>query len=208
MAGPSFEPGRPTAPQTLFTSAPVATAGLPPGVRGKLEAILEYTDAKHRQVPLFQERYAANSERGDAERRLARLVAHPHDNNGFGLRATDVRVIQRKKLVEELTATAQRLHARYERTSAAWEVAAARAIERRDMAKSDRTARPLRIHPSQNRSWRRARICWMASNVFGGALVNYKPTRTASGPHRSHRRTPSNACAQPSRVWRRWGRQW
>jgi hypothetical protein len=89
MAG--FEPGRPSAPSILYTPAPVSSALLPKVVAEKFEAILECVDTLHRQVPLFEERHAANSERGDAERRLARLLAHPHhsgggDGVGFGLR--------------------------------------------------------------------------------------------------------------------------
>jgi hypothetical protein len=49
------------------------------------------------------------------------LLAHRH-SGGFGLREDDVRVVQRQKLVEEMTIAAQRLNARYERTSAASQV--------------------------------------------------------------------------------------
>jgi hypothetical protein len=53
---------------------------------------------------------------------LERLLAHPHDG-GFNLREDDVRVVQQKKLVEERTIAAQRLNARYERTSTASQIA-------------------------------------------------------------------------------------
>jgi hypothetical protein len=76
----------------------------------------------YRQVPRFEERHEANTARGDAQRRLARLLTHPHDG-GFNLREDDVRVVQQQKLVEELTIAAQRINARYERTSAASQVA-------------------------------------------------------------------------------------
>ena len=95
MAGPSFEPGRPTEPTILFKPAPVASAGLPKGVREKLKAILEHADALYRQVPLFEERHETNTARRDAQRRLERLLAHPHDG-GFNLREDDVRMVQQK----------------------------------------------------------------------------------------------------------------
>jgi hypothetical protein len=62
----------------------------------------------YRQVPLFEERHEANTARGDAQRRLERLLAHPHDG-GFNLREDDVRVVQQQKLVEELIIAARDL---------------------------------------------------------------------------------------------------
>ena len=73
----AFEPGRPTEPQPLFTSAPASSAGLPKGVLDDLETLSEHVDALHPQVPLFEERHTLNTARGDAQRRLDRLLAHP-----------------------------------------------------------------------------------------------------------------------------------
>jgi hypothetical protein len=120
MAGPAFEPGQPSGPVTLFTGTPAATAALPPGVVERLETIRELADAAHRQMPLIDERQEVNGARGDAERRLARLLAHPHQA-GFNLPETDVRVIQQRRVLDEATIAAQRINDRYARAAAEWE---------------------------------------------------------------------------------------
>ena len=122
----AFEPGQPSEPVSLFTGAPAATAALPPGVVEKLEMIREHADAAHRQLPLAEERIEANTARGDAQRRLDRLLAHPHDNNGgvgggFALRRDDPRVLAQEKLLAELTTAAQRLDDRYRRAIELWQ---------------------------------------------------------------------------------------
>ncbi len=50
---------------------------------------------------------------------LDRLLAHPHDG-GFGLRESDVRVIQQRRQVEELNAAAERLRTEHEHAIAQW----------------------------------------------------------------------------------------
>jgi hypothetical protein len=88
--------------------------GLPKGVAEKLLAIADFADAAHRQMPLHEERHEANTARGDAQRRLDRLLAHPHDSGGgggagFGLREDDARVVHQRRLVEEATAAVKRI---------------------------------------------------------------------------------------------------
>jgi hypothetical protein len=120
MPGPSLEPGRPTEPHTLFTGIPASTAALPPGVVENLEKIREHADATHRQMPLAEERSEANMARAEAERRLQRLLAHPHEG-GFNLHETDVRVREQRKLLDQLTIAAKRLDDRYRKVSEAWQ---------------------------------------------------------------------------------------
>src|SRR4029453_822744 len=75
----------------------------------------------NRERPLWEERSAANTERIQAEQRLTRLQAHQREG-GFNLPDDDVRVIQQRRLIEELPATYQRLE-RHERAAAAWQPA-------------------------------------------------------------------------------------
>ena len=126
MAKPRFERGEPLAPQALITGTPVPSAGLPTGVVERLETIREHADSAHRKAPTIEERQAVNGERGNAERRLARLLAHPHENPGgsgagFGLRDDDVRVVEQRRVLDEATIAAQRINNRYERAIAEWQ---------------------------------------------------------------------------------------
>ena len=99
----AFEAGRETGPVSLFTRARTPTVGLPNGVAAKLLSVQELADAAHRQMPLFEERHEANTARGDAQRRLDRLLAHQSDD-GFHLDPSDTRVTAQQCLVEEATA--------------------------------------------------------------------------------------------------------
>ena len=119
----AFEAGRETGPVSLFTRARTPTVGLPNGVAAKLLSVQELADAAHRQMPLFEERHEANTARGDAQRRLDRLLAQQSDD-GFHLDPSDTRVTAQQRLVEEATAAAKRLNDRYQRTSQAYRAAA------------------------------------------------------------------------------------
>jgi hypothetical protein len=125
----TFEPGRPTTPEPLHLRGPVDGTRLPSGVLDKLESIREHADSAHRAVPTTSERQEANSLRGDAQRRLDRLLAHPGDNApggaGFGLAETDVRVIQQRQVLADATTRAQRLDDRYHRALDLWRPRAA-----------------------------------------------------------------------------------
>jgi hypothetical protein len=123
MAGPSFEPGQPSEPHSLYVPGHEPTAHIPPSVADKILRIREHAEDLHRQLPETSERMAANTERGDAQRRLDRLLAHPHDG-GFGLNPeTDPRVVQQRRLIAELTIVTDRLQARYERVRQAFQIA-------------------------------------------------------------------------------------
>ena len=80
----TFEPGRDLGPHTLYVPGDEPTAGLPPAVAEKVFRVREIADSRHRASPETTERQAANTNRGDAQRRLDRLLAHPHAG-GFGL---------------------------------------------------------------------------------------------------------------------------
>jgi hypothetical protein len=126
MAEPSFEPGQPSTPHALYTETPASIAGLPKGVAEKVLAIVDFADAAHRQMPLHEERHEANTARGDAQRRLDRLLAHPQDSGGgggagFGLHEDDTRVVHQRRLVEEATAAAKRMDDRYQRATELWQ---------------------------------------------------------------------------------------
>ena len=120
----AFEPERDTEPHTLYVPGDEPTEGLPPSVAEKVFRIREIADARHRALPETTERQAANTARGDAERRLDRLLAHPHDG-GFGLDpATDMRVIVQRRVLADATTTAERLDARYQIARQEFQVAA------------------------------------------------------------------------------------
>jgi hypothetical protein len=119
----AFEAAREAGPVSLFTRARTPTVGLPNGVAAKLLSVQELGDAAHRHMRLFEERHEANTARGDAQRRLDRVLAHQSDG-GFHLDPSDTRVTAQQRLVEEATAAAKRLNDRYQRTSQAYHVAA------------------------------------------------------------------------------------
>ena len=105
------------------------TAGLPPSVAEKVFRVREIAEDRHRKMPELEERQAANQARGEAQRRLDRLLGHPHESfggsgSGFGLRQDDVRVVQQRRVLQEATMMAERLAARYEAASAEWQPAA------------------------------------------------------------------------------------
>ena len=120
----SFEPGQPSAPHTLYVPGDEPTAGLPPSVVEKVFRIRENSETWHRQLPETTERQAANTARGDAQRRLDRLLAHPHDG-GFGLDpATDMRVIMQRRVLADATMAAERLDAHYQAARQEFQIAA------------------------------------------------------------------------------------
>ena len=109
----------------IFGSTPAAAVALPLGVVEKLEMIRELADTAHRQIPLVEERQNTNSERADAQRRLDRLLAHPHDTGagvggGFAMHPESPQVLAQQKLLATLTATAKRLEDRYQRAREFW----------------------------------------------------------------------------------------
>jgi hypothetical protein len=122
-----------SASHALHVGGAIASAGVSPTVLERLETIRELADATHRQMPLIEERQHANTARGDAQRRLDQLTAHPHTNfgtgYGFGLPETDARVIQQQQVLAQATAAAQRLDDRYRRAIEKW---TPRARTRRD----------------------------------------------------------------------------
>jgi len=74
----------------------------------------------HAVIPEFADRLAANTARGDAERRLQRLLA-PRAENGFNMREDYAEVVQARQELEKLTADAQRLSALHEAKSVAFQ---------------------------------------------------------------------------------------
>jgi hypothetical protein len=73
-------------------------------------------------IPKFADRQEANTARGDAERRLQRLLA-PRSENGFDLREGDPQVIEARRQLEKLADEAGRLTELYEARSAAFQSA-------------------------------------------------------------------------------------
>ena len=111
-------------PHTIHVGGPAATADLPKRVVERLATLRERVDDLHRVLPLSEERVAASTAKVEAEQRLKCLLGHPHQG-GFGLdEASDKRVIQQKKLVEELSNASQRLTDRYQRPHQSWNRAA------------------------------------------------------------------------------------
>ena len=120
----TFEPGRDLGPHTLYVPGDEPTAGLPPAVAEKVFRVREIADSRHRALPETTERQAARRNRGDAQRRLDRSLAHPHAG-GFGLDpATDMRVIMQRRVLADATMAAERLDARYQAARQEFQVAA------------------------------------------------------------------------------------
>jgi hypothetical protein len=121
---PRFEPGQPTGPHTLYLPDDEPIAGLPPTVTEKVLRIREIAETRHRAIPETIERQAINQAKGDAQRRLDRLLNHPHDG-GFGLDpVTDMRVIMQRRVLADATVAAERLDARYQIARQEFQVAA------------------------------------------------------------------------------------
>jgi hypothetical protein len=94
---------------TISTSAGFDVIGLLPArASERLRQLRQMARDAHSLLPEFADRLAANSARGDAERRLQRLLA-PRAANGFNLDPTDNSVIEQRRLVQKLTDEAQRL---------------------------------------------------------------------------------------------------
>jgi hypothetical protein len=129
MVGPTtFEPGRPVEPSALYVGAPASGAGLPPAVAERFFAILDRTEMLHAAMPASEQRLELANEKVKAEKRLQQLEAHSSESSGlgpgFGLGPTDSRVVQQRALLSELGAAKDRMEARYQRTSEAWQKAA------------------------------------------------------------------------------------
>lgn len=120
----AFEPRQPSEPHVLYVRGDEPTAGLPPAITERVLRIREIADARHRALPETTERQAVNQARGDAQRRLDRLLEHPHAG-GFGLDpATDMRVIMQRRVLADATMAAERLDARYQAAREEFQVAA------------------------------------------------------------------------------------
>jgi hypothetical protein len=121
MAG--FEPATPASfkPGTIQTSVGFdVIALLPAAAADKLRALRQKARDLHAVIPEFEDRHEAASARGDAERRLQRMLA-PRSEGGFNLDPeTDSSVIEQKKLVQKLTDDAQRLSALDQERSEQW----------------------------------------------------------------------------------------
>ena len=115
-------------PYALHVGGAIASEGVSPAVLDRLETIRDLAHAVHRQMPPIEERQFANEQRGDAQRLLDRLVAHP-STGGYGLHPESSRVQQQQRVLDAATATAQRVDARYRRAVELW---TPRASTRRD----------------------------------------------------------------------------
>jgi hypothetical protein len=120
--GPAFEPGRPSAPVSLFTPAGAATTALHPNVVERLLAVRERADALHRAVVPHSEWSEANMAKIAAANRQRQLEAPPPE--GYNLHPEDRRLLAQREQVEQLTVEWQRLEAQNERAVAAWQPAA------------------------------------------------------------------------------------
>jgi hypothetical protein len=120
--GPAFEPGRPSAPVSLFTPAGAATTALHPNVVERLLAVRERADTLHRAVVPHSERSEANTAKIAAANRQRQLEAPPPE--GYNLHPEDRRLLAQREPVEQLTVEWQRLEAQNERAVAAWQPAA------------------------------------------------------------------------------------
>jgi hypothetical protein len=118
----AFEPGRAVEAQVIHTTARVSCEGLPPAVAERFYAILDRAETLHAAMPPFEQRHELATERVKATQRLQQLEAHP-SFGGFGLGPDDPRVCQQKALIAELTASKERMEARYRRTSEVWQAA-------------------------------------------------------------------------------------
>jgi hypothetical protein len=104
----------------IFTNAgydPIAL--LPPRAAELLRQLRQKARDAHSLIPEFADRHEANTARGDAERRLQRLLA-PRSENKFNLSETDPQVIEARRQVEKLADEARRLAELDQVRSEAW----------------------------------------------------------------------------------------
>ncbi len=92
---------------------------LPVRSRELLRQLRQKARDAHSLLPEFADRQEANTARGDAERRLQRLLA-PRSEGGFNLPEGDREVIETRRQLETLTDEARRLEERYQQRSEAW----------------------------------------------------------------------------------------
>jgi hypothetical protein len=105
------------------TAGPDPIALLTPRAAERLRQLRLKASDLHAVMPEFADRYEANTARGDAERRLQRLLAH-RSEGGFALRENDPQVIETRRQLEKLADEARRLEERYEKRSEQWQSAA------------------------------------------------------------------------------------
>jgi hypothetical protein len=115
-------------PYPLHVGGAIASEGVSPAVLDRLETIRELAHAAHRPMPTIEERQFANELRGDAQRLLDRLVAHP-STGGYGLHPESSRVLQQRQVLDAATVAARRVDDRYRRAVEMW---TPRACTRRD----------------------------------------------------------------------------
>src|SRR5215203_118735 len=122
----AFEQVTPSAPMTLHVSrSPDALSFLPPSAADRLVALRQHVHDLLALTPPSDVRLAAGTARLEAERRLSRLRAHPHQG-GFNVKdEADVRIVEQKRLLDTATAENQRIAALYEQRSTAWRTASA-----------------------------------------------------------------------------------
>jgi hypothetical protein len=83
FAAPSSAELRASAqPRALHVGGAVRSEHVAPSVLERLESIRELADTSHRALPGFEERQHANAARGEAQRRLEQLTAHPSTSFG------------------------------------------------------------------------------------------------------------------------------
>jgi hypothetical protein len=112
---------------TITIRAGYDVALLPAAAAERLRQLRQQANDLHAVIPEFAARQAANTARGDAERRLQRLLAH-RSEGGFALRENDPQVLQARQELTKLTDEARRLAERYEQRSEEWQ-SASRALQ-------------------------------------------------------------------------------
>jgi len=122
MAGLEPATAASSAPFALHSNrTPDALAWLPEGAADRLRALRQHVADRHAVIPSSEDRLAASNAKIDAERRLARLQAHPSaPGGGFALGLADARVVEAERHLEEMTAAKARVDERYTGRSAAY----------------------------------------------------------------------------------------
>jgi hypothetical protein len=90
-----------------------------PRAAERLRTLRQRSNDAHALIPKFADRHEANTARGDAERRLQRLLA-PRSENGFDLREGDPQVVQARQALARLADEARWLEELERERSERW----------------------------------------------------------------------------------------